>query len=78
MSEKHPDPDPDDPGHVPGLEPGGQVPPGETPPGEDSTAGAGPDERHNPAKGWSKAPVIVLAVIVAVFLVYFLAWAIEL
>lgn len=70
--------DPEDPRHSPGLEPGGQVPPGETPPGEDSTAGAGPDERHNPAKGWAKTPVIILALLVAVFFIYFLAWAIEL
>ncbi len=76
MDERYPDPD--DPRHIPGLEPGGQVPPGETPPGEDSTGGAGPDERHNPAKGWSKGPLIVLALLVAVFFVYFLAWAIEL
>ncbi|MFC4497095.1 DUF6480 family protein [Streptomyces ovatisporus] len=76
MDEKYPDPD--EPGHTPGLEPGGQVPPGETPPGEDSTAGAGPDERHNPATGWAKAPVIILAVLVLLFLVYFLAWAVEL
>lgn len=70
--------DPDDPRHTPGLEPGGEVPPGETPPGEDSTGGAGPYEHHNPAKGWSKTPVILLALLVAFFLVYFLAWAIEL
>jgi hypothetical protein len=76
MNERYPDPD--DPVHTPGLEPGGQVPPGETPPGEDSTGGAGPDERHNPAKGWSKTPVILLALLVAAFLVYFLAWAVEL
>lgn len=75
MDERYPDPE--DPSHSPGLEPGGGVPPGETPPGEDSTAGAGPDEHHNPAKGWTKAPVLVLAVLVALFLVYFLARAVE-
>ncbi|WP_181768728.1 DUF6480 family protein [Streptomyces albidus (ex Kaewkla and Franco 2022)] len=79
MNAKHPDPeDPEDPRHTPGLEPGGEVPPGETPPGEDSTGGAGPDERHNPAKGWAKAPVIILAVLVLFFVVYFVAWAVEL
>jgi hypothetical protein len=73
----HHNPDPD-PRTTPGLEPGGQVPPGETPPGEDSTGGAGPEETHNPAKGWAKGPLIILAVVVLVFAVYFLAWALML
>jgi hypothetical protein len=76
MADKYPDPD--EPGHTPGLERGGQVPPGETPPGEDSTSGAGPDERHNPPKGWAKAPLIILAVLVLFFVIYFVAWAVEL
>lgn len=72
MSDQNPDPDPRD---TPGLEPGGEVPPGETPPAEGSTSGAGPQETHNPTTGWARTPMIVLAVIVAVFVLYFLAWA---
>lgn len=73
MDDKNPDPDPD---RTPGLEPGGQVPPGETPPAEGSMSGAGPQETHNPTTGWGKGPMIVLGVLVAVFVLYFLAWAV--
>lgn len=69
------DPDPD---RTPGLEPGGGVPPGETPPAEGSTPDAGPDETHNPTKGWGRAPMIAIAVVVACFAVYFLGWILEL
>jgi len=69
---------PEDPSHAPGLEPGGGVPPGETPPGEDSTAGAGPRETHNPPRGWARTPLVVLALLVAVFVIYFLVWAVKL
>lgn len=72
MSEQNPDPDPR---RTPGLEPGGEVPPGETPPAEGGLSGAGPEEKHNPTTGWSRAPMIVLALLVAVFVVYFIAWA---
>jgi hypothetical protein len=68
--------DPDDPRHVPGLEPGGEALPGDTPPGEDSTGGAGPSERHNPAKGWTKTPVVLLSLLVASFLVFCVAYAV--
>ncbi|WP_344534904.1 DUF6480 family protein [Streptomyces albiaxialis] len=74
MTPRQADPDPD---RTPGLERGGQVPPGETPPAEGSTPDAGPDESHNPAKGWSKAPVALIAVIVVCFAVFFLGWLVE-
>ncbi|MFE5027702.1 DUF6480 family protein [Streptomyces sp. NPDC056656] len=67
------DPDPD-PQRTKGLEPGGSVQPGEAPPAEGSMSGAGPDETHNPFRGWARAPltlILGLAVLVAAFfLVY--------
>ncbi|MDX3526675.1 DUF6480 family protein [Streptomyces bobili] len=75
MTHINPDPDPD---RTTGLEPGGGVPPGETPPAESSMPEAGPQETHNPPKGWAKGPltlILVLAVLVAAF---FLAYALVL
>ncbi|UGY94545.1 DUF6480 family protein [Streptomyces gobiensis] len=65
-------PDPE-PKRTPGLEPGGSVPPGETPPAEGSMSEAGPQETHNPTRGWATGPMIVLAIVVAVFVIYYLA-----
>ncbi|OEV06005.1 DUF6480 family protein [Streptomyces oceani] len=73
MDASNPDPDPD---RTPGLDSGGQVPQGDTPPAEGSMSGAGPRETHNPTRGWSRTPMIVLGVLVAVFMIYFLAWAV--
>ncbi|MGA4844081.1 DUF6480 family protein [Streptomyces sp. G45] len=70
-------PDPD-PRHTTGLEPGGGVPPGETPPAEDSTGGAGPQETHNPPRGWAKGPLIVIGAVVVLFAAFFLAFALSL
>ncbi|MEV6182682.1 DUF6480 family protein [Streptomyces sp. NPDC052016] len=75
MTHINPDPEPE---RSTGLEPGGGVPPGETPPAESSMPEAGPQETHNPPKGWAKGPlslIIVLAVLVAAF---FLAYALVL
>ncbi|WP_030751526.1 DUF6480 family protein [Streptomyces sp. NRRL F-5135] len=67
-----PGPDPD---RTPGVEPGG-VPPGETPPGEGGLSGAGPRETHNPTRGWAKGPLVLIALVVLLFAVGFLAYAV--
>ncbi|GEB51301.1 hypothetical protein SCA03_38520 [Streptomyces cacaoi] len=54
------------------------MPPGETPPAEGSTPDAGPLETHNPTKGWSRTPVILIGLVVACFVVLFLGWLLEL
>jgi hypothetical protein len=68
-------PDPD-PRITPGLDHGGGVPAGETPPVEGSMSGAGPREVHNPTRGWAAAPLIALTVVVAVFVGFFVAYAV--
>ncbi|MEV0642786.1 DUF6480 family protein [Streptomyces sp. NPDC050619] len=75
MTHSNPDPDPD---RTTGLEPGGSVPPGETPPAESSLPEAGPSQTHNPPKGWSKAPLAVILVVVVLIAAFFLAYAIAL
>ncbi|WP_236243745.1 DUF6480 family protein [Streptomyces sp. CC228A] len=61
MRHFNPDPDPE---RSTGLEPGGGVPPGETPPAESSMPEAGPYESHNPTKGWAKAPLAGILLVV--------------
>ncbi|OII60373.1 hypothetical protein BJP40_10595 [Streptomyces sp. CC53] len=60
---RHINPDPE-PERSTGLEPGGGVPPGETPPAESSLPEAGPRETHNPTKGWAKAPLAGILLVV--------------
>ncbi|CAL9367299.1 hypothetical protein SUDANB15_00779 [Streptomyces sp. enrichment culture] len=75
MSHVNPDPEPE---RTTGLEPGGGVPPGETPPAESSMPEAGPQETHNPPKGWAKAPLALILVLVALIAAFFLAYALVL
>jgi hypothetical protein len=72
-----PDPNPD-PRISTGLEPGGGVPPGETPPAESSMSGAGPQETHNPTKGWAKGPLTVIIALVVLVAAFFLVYALVL
>ncbi|MET9150215.1 DUF6480 family protein [Streptomyces griseoflavus] len=72
MSFVNPDPDPE---RTTGLEPGGGVPPGETPPAESSMPEAGPLERHNPSKGWSKGPLTAIVVVTVLVAAFFLVYA---
>ncbi|MDT0611938.1 DUF6480 family protein [Streptomyces lancefieldiae] len=75
MSYTNPDPDPE---RTTGLEPGGGVPPGETPPAESSMPEAGPQELHNPPKGWSKGPLTLILALVVLVAAGFLAYALAL
>jgi hypothetical protein len=75
MTHISPDPEPE---RSTGLEPGGGVPPGETPPAESSMPEAGPQETHNPTKGWAKAPLALILLLVVLIAVGFLAFAIVL
>lgn len=75
MSFVNPDPEPE---RTTGLEPGGGVPPGETPPAESSLPEAGPRETHNPPKGWAKAPLALILVLVALVAAFFLVYALVL
>ncbi|MGJ5749313.1 hypothetical protein FB563_6895 [Streptomyces puniciscabiei] len=75
MSHVNPDPEPE---RTTGLEPGGSVPPGETPPAESSMPEAGPQETHNPPRGWAKAPLTLILVVVALVALFFLVYALVL
>ncbi|MGP3974553.1 DUF6480 family protein [Streptomyces sp. 8N114] len=91
MTYPNPDPDPQrtpgleeerTPGpekeRTPGPEMGGLVPPGETPPGEGGLSEAGPRETHNPTKGWSTVPVVLIAIVVAAMLLFFVGYLVGL
>ncbi|MEU6773652.1 DUF6480 family protein [Streptomyces sp. NPDC046759] len=75
MSYVNPDPEPE---RTTGLEPGGSVPPGETPPAESSLPEAGPREPHVQHRGWAKAPLTLILLLVALIAVGFLAYALAL
>ncbi|MEU0603530.1 DUF6480 family protein [Streptomyces sp. NPDC006393] len=75
MSYVNPDPDPE---RTTGLEPGGGVPPGETPPAESSMPEAGPRQPDSTSRGWAKAPLAVIIVLVLVLAFGFLAYALGL
>ncbi|GHE57792.1 DUF6480 family protein [Streptomyces spiralis] len=75
MSYVNPDPDPE---RTPGLEPGGGVPPGETPPAESSMPEAGPRQPDSTSRGWAKAPLAVIIILVLVLAFGFLAYALGL
>ncbi|MCE7081601.1 DUF6480 family protein [Streptomyces sp. ST2-7A] len=72
---RSPDPDPD---RTPGMEPGGSVLPGDTPPAEGSMSETGPQETHNPTKGWAVAPLALVIVVTVLIAAFFFAYAISL
>jgi hypothetical protein len=73
MSERTPDPEPE---QTPGLDPGGSNRPGDTPPAEGGLSGTGPQETYNPVKGWAAMPLTLLAIIVVLFIGFFVAYAV--
>ncbi|MFE5400020.1 DUF6480 family protein [Streptomyces sp. NPDC056580] len=75
MTHVNPDPEPE---RTTGLEPGGGVQPGETPPAESSMPEAGPRETHSTARGWGKAPLTLILVLVVLIAAFFLAYALTL
>ncbi|PZG91714.1 hypothetical protein C1I97_29785 [Streptomyces sp. NTH33] len=75
MSYVNPDPEPE---RTPGLESGGGVPPGETPPAESSMPEAGPRQPDSTSRGWAKAPLIIILVLVLVVAIGFLTYALGL
>jgi hypothetical protein len=75
MSYVNPDPEPE---RTPGLESGGGVPPGETPPAESSMPEAGPRQPYSTSRGWAKAPLTIILILVLVIAVGFLAYALGL
>lgn len=51
---------------------------GEASPAEGSMSGAGPQETYNPFKGWARAPLTLILVLVVLVAAFFLAYALVL
>ncbi|MEU0050603.1 DUF6480 family protein [Streptomyces sp. NPDC006184] len=75
MSHVNPDPEPE---RTTGLEPGGGVPPGETPPAESSMPEAGPRQPNARRRGWAKAPLTLILLLVVLIAAFFLVYALVL
>ncbi|MEU3856769.1 DUF6480 family protein [Streptomyces sp. NPDC028722] len=75
MSHVNPDPEPE---RTTGLEPGGGVPPGETPPAESSMPEAGPRQPDVRRRGWAKAPLTLILLLVVLIAAFFLVYALVL
>ncbi|SFD27965.1 DUF6480 family protein [Streptomyces aidingensis] len=50
--------------------------PGETPPAEGSMSETGPYEAHNPTRGWGPVPLLLIVLLAASFVAFFIAYAI--
>ncbi|SDF18485.1 DUF6480 family protein [Streptomyces griseoaurantiacus] len=59
------------------VQPAGLVPPGETPPAEDGISGTLPrDIRYNQSRGWAKAPLTLILLLVLLFAAGFIGYAV--
>jgi hypothetical protein len=59
------------------VRPAGLVPPGETPPAEDGISGTLPrDIRYNRSRGWAKAPLTLIVLLVLLFAAGFIGYAV--
>ncbi|MGP4109326.1 DUF6480 family protein [Streptomyces sp. 4N509B] len=65
-----------DPATTPGLDRGVSVPVGDTPPAEGSLSESGPEETHNPTRGWATAPLLALVVLTAAVAGFFVTYAV--
>lgn len=52
------------------------MPPGETPPAEGSTSETGPEETHNPTRGWAAGPLVLILLVVALLAGGLIAYAV--
>nr|WP_199836062.1 DUF6480 family protein [Streptomyces sp. TP-A0356] len=61
----------------PTVQPGG-VPPGETPPAESGIEDAVPQVEYQRTRGWAKAPLAIIMILVVLVAGFFLAYALSL